>query len=242
MSHLAPLRTLTGLGQHSTFKPKTAPLSTLTFGENPEFQQMREQLLQNPDLSSYHTEKLEEFYTYLRQYSIQKALEQQYDDAQSARELSDSVLAAINDRAPPPDEGPDLANLAEEEKNQFEGRWNRQLQEHDEESKVKREQLDARHVEERAKFENLWMVEMPRRYRKPSPQLLQLRKIEKSLAVSGNFQKAKKVHCEVEQLAQMRILIHDDEVAHKKLMQKQQQEIELFETTRLHERSLLLAK
>jgi hypothetical protein len=241
MSRLAPFRTL-------PFKPKTAPPSTLTFSENSEFQQMHAQLLQNRDFSSHPTEKLEEFYTYLRQYSLQKALEQQYDDAQLARELSDSVLSAINDRIPPPEEGPNLANLAEAEKNQFEGRWNRQLQEYDDESQLRREQLDVRQTEERQKFENLWMEEMPRRYRKPSTQLLQLRKIEKSLAVSGSFEKAKKVHSDVEQLAQIEmtnaqaILIHDYEIAQKKLRQKQEQEMELFETTRLHERSLLLAK
>jgi hypothetical protein len=89
---------------------------------------------------------------------------------------------------------------------------------------------------------------MPRKYRKPSPQLLQLHKIEKSLAVSGNFQKAKKVHLEVEQLAHIEmanaqdLLIRDYENAHRVLSEKHRQDIELFEKTRLHERSILLAR
>jgi hypothetical protein len=248
MSRLAPLRTLTGLGQHPIHKPKTAPQATLTFGDNPEFQQMYDQLLHTPDFSTFSTDQLEAFYTYLRQYSLQRGLEQQYDDAQCAREMSDKVLAEVNRRAPQTVDGPDIANMAEHEKMEFEGRWNRQLQEYDEKSCSRREQLCARQADERAKFENLWMEEMPRKYRKPSTELLQLRKIEKALAVSGNFQKAKKVHGDVEQLAQIEmtnaqsLLIHDYEMAQKKLIQKHQQELELFETTRKHERSILLAQ
>jgi hypothetical protein len=246
-SRLAPLRALTELGQHAHPKPKTAS-TTLTFGDVPEFQQMREQVLQNADLSDYPTEKLENFYTYLRQYSLQKALEQSYDDAQSARDLSDRVLSEINSRSETAVNSSDLVDLAEREKSEFEERWGRELEECDAESRMRRQQLEERQSDERGKFENVWMVDMPRRYRKPSPQLLQLRKIEKSLAVSGNFQKAKKVHLEVEQLAQIEmanaqeLLIRDYETAQRKLAQKQRQEAELFERTRLHLRSILIAR
>jgi hypothetical protein len=209
---------------------------------------MREQILEDPDLSNYPTEKLEAFYTFLREYSLQKALEQSYDDAQFGRDLSDHVLSEINNRSGATVTSSELFDLAEREKSEFEERWSRELQDHDEQTRIRREHLEARQSDERSKFETLWRLDMPRKYRKPSPQLLQLRKIEKSLAVSGNFQKAKKIHLEVEQLAHIEmanaqdLLIRDYENAQRHLAEKHQQDLELFDMTRLHERSISLAR
>jgi hypothetical protein len=205
-------------------------------------------VLTSPDFSPYTTDQLSAFHIYLRQYSIQKGLEQRYDDAQRAHFLSDAVLSEINRRAPIAPSGPDLVNLADQERIEFESKWNRQIQDCDEKCQARRAQLDERQADERRRFEVMWMEEMPRKYRKPSPQLLQLRKIEKSLAVSGDFEQAKKIHADAEALARIEMenaqsmLIRDYEIAHHKMMQKQQQENELFEATRKEEKAVLLAQ
>jgi hypothetical protein len=237
-----------GINQPPVHKPQTAPRSALPFSENPEFSAMHEHLSRDADFSDYSNEKLEKFYTFLRELALQCGLAQEYDDAQSARDLSDLVLDELNHRKPAPDTGRGLVELAEQEKTDFEERWMRQLSEYDDQTRQKREQLKGRQADDEEKFEAMWMDDMPRKYRKPSCHLLQLRKIERSLALAGNYQKAKKAHLDVEQLAQIEMtnaqsqLMRDYEVARKKFVERQRQEIELFEVTREHDRSLLIAQ
>jgi hypothetical protein len=207
---------------------------------------MRDHLYQNLDFSPFDASKLEDFYVFLREFSIQRALVEEYTEAERARDLSDQVMKELERRNPRPSMIPTFSEANGRE--ELEQTWNAKFAEFQSQTIEKRDQLLARQAAETDEFEGQWMTQMPRKYRKPSVRLLQLKKIERSFAVSKNFSDARNVHSEVAELAhsEMEIaqsnLIRDYESAQRKLIERHQQELAVFQATRDHERLVLEAK
>lgn len=218
------------------------------FSDDPEFSSLREKLYIDPNFSECTNEKLEELHSYLREYSLNRGLHEDYDEAQRARELSNKVMNEISRRNTNTDTNSNLSESFENKKNQFTSKWDKKLNDYDDETAKKRKILQDKLDDEKDKFEELWRNEMPRKYRKPTPHLLQLKTIEKSYAVSGDFIKAKSAHQEFEKQANseaelaQRNLIRDYEIALKKFSEKQKKEILLFEESRKHHRNCLTAQ
>lgn len=227
---------------------KQRSVTAKPFSDDPEFTSIREKLYIDPDFSEYTLEKLEEFNSYLREYSFNRGMHEDYDEAQRARELSNKVACEISRRNTNTNSNSELTENFENQKNKFASKWDKELNEYDDETAKKRKALQDKLNEEKDKFEDLWRNEMPRKYRKPTPHLLQLKTIEKSYAVSGDFVKAKSVHQEFEKQAKYETesaqlnLIRDYEIAQKKFAEKQKKEIHLFEESRKHHRNCLIAQ
>jgi hypothetical protein len=231
-------------------KPKTVqslrPERPREYEESSEMAGIREQLYEDPDLSGFDTEKLNEIYASLREYRHHKALKQEYDEAQKARDLSEVVFQELQKRGPVSSATNFDENSLTARQNGFEDVWRRKMEKYDEETEVKIHGLREQQAERRREFENIWNQEMPRRYRKPSHQLLQLRKIEKSLALSSDFERAKVVHKEVEEMArrehevQQENLLRDYAFAQNKLLSRQKADIKTLEDSRAHSRRCLL--
>ena len=191
-------------------------------------------------LSDFSTEELQQVFPYLRDYSHRKGCEEDYDNAQTAFSLSEDVLNELKTRVSNQNSENQSSTIESSEQSSFEEKWEKQFKTYNEETDRKRKELEKSHEDQMASFEKLWNEDMPRKYRKPSPHLLQIKKVEKSLALSCDFERAKQVHQEYEQLAAKELeqaqenLNRDYEAAHTKLVQKQQQEIKNFEEVRFH--------
>jgi hypothetical protein len=205
-------------------------------------QTLREQLYSDPDFSGIETVTLDSLFCSLREYALQKGGQRDYDEAQKARDLSDKIrgeLAVRNAVVDPTDPGD-----AESKAKAFDEFWKREFEVFDSDSAARAEALEKEQEDQRQIFEVLWQTEMPPRYRKPSTRLLHLRRMEKCLAVCAEFEQAKAIHSEAEELSvqeweqQQALLIRDYEAAKRKLLAKQEAERELLQQTRQHERAI----
>jgi hypothetical protein len=127
---------------------------------------------------------------------VDQGLKEQYAEAALARDIGLAIKAELaarrgsGARAEKWDGETEAMRTGAEEK----------LWEFDEDTEKKRDGIEKRHAHGMEDFENLWREEMPPRYRRPSNQLLQLKAVEKSLAVAGQFEQAEAVHREAESL------------------------------------------
>jgi len=98
---------------------------------------------------------------------------------------------------------------------------------------------------ELAEFETLWKEKMPSKYRKPSQKLLKLKQIERTLAISADFDQARSVHDEAQALAEIeqneaqRSLMIDYKQAKKSLFEKHQKELSYINEYRRRKQSVL---
>jgi hypothetical protein len=120
----------------------------------------------------------------------------------------------------------------------------------------RRKDLDKHHEEELNQFEDKWnREEFLMRFAKPSSYLLQVKKIERSLVMAKDFEKAELYRKQVASLEKEESVLaqhraeREMKIQHQKLLDKQQIEVEAFERTCeqqrlvfLHDRELLLEK
>jgi hypothetical protein len=215
------------------------------YKEDPELQSLRQQLFGNPDLTAVETPQLNRLLPSLREYAHQQGANGNYDEAQCSWTLAEDVYRELKKR----NGAYDIDEHAFSSEHQdFEDKAQAQFDEFDRDSESRLAALAAQHEREREAFERTWAESMPRRYRKPSAQLLQLKRIEKSHALSADFEHAKQVHAEAERLAaaeqiqQQENLIRDYQVAANRLKTRQDWEIANLRETREHERSIMQEK
>jgi hypothetical protein len=219
-----------------------SPASPL-YSESAEMKSLRERLYARPDFSDIPADSLERLFCSLRGYLHQQAAVPDYDEASRAAELGEAVLHELERRGAQRRTATDLTFSSPY--GYFEEDWEARFRKHDSLREAKMAALLDRQRADRAHFEKVWTFEMPRRYRKPSSQLLQLRKQEKALALCGDFDGAKAVHEQVLDLQQREwqghqsLLVADYGKALAQLEAKQQAQIELLEDTRAHERDIL---
>jgi hypothetical protein len=149
-------------------------------------------------MSATTTADLLRLLAHLREYSQDQGLQEKYEEALRARDLADKVRATIQSRTPSRAGAFDHLTSSSED---FEANWAEQFSAFDEKMSKKRYALKLRHQEQMAEFEREWSEAMPRKYRKPSQNLLQLKAMERSLAISGQYNQAKLIHAEADVVA-----------------------------------------
>lgn len=219
-----------------------------------ELESIRQKLFENYqnatfDLNDYSTEELNDLLPFLRIYAHIKGNEEDYDNAQIAHLLTESINDELEHRNFTSDkEADEILKTLESQQKDFDDQWKQKFDDYDNDTTNKREELQKHHQQQLEAFEQMWAEDMPRKYRKPSPYLLQIKKIERSLASTNEFERAKQIHMEYEKQAQIEQeqaqhnLNRDYQIAQNKLFQKQQQELSNFEETRNHLRNLMNVK
>lgn len=163
-----------------------------------------------------------------------------YDTAEYFKEAEDRLN----------EESPDAATFAAEKKQRMRGvddriatmkqkideiksRWEEKIAAFDAEKKEKLEEIKARHEAELDRFEEHWNNPTTvMAFSKPSPQLLQLRKLQKTSALTNDFQRAKELkrrgdELEREETRQAeRKATASMKAAYRNLKEKQAKEIE----------------
>jgi hypothetical protein len=204
---------------------------------------LREQLDDNPDMSQIESDKLSQLFCSLREFAHHKGLAAEYDTAQKALTLSDAVCQEFTRRHPR--EPPDPASLAAESQ-AFEDHWREKMATFDQDSESRLAAMKDQQQKDFDDFEKLWSSDMPRRYRKASVRLLQLKRVERALARECEFERAKLIHGEAEamgaheQALQQENLTRDYHAARSRLIVKQQEDYENLVHTRAHERRILV--
>ena len=205
---------------------------------------LRDELLANQDFRHIKTAQLESVIPALREYVIEKGGKEDYVEAQRAQELSKAVMAEIDRRGNRRGGASSETDVSEQSRN-FEQAWKARFTRFDNETKSRRRTLEDSQERERQLFEKKWREEMPNRYRKPSMKLIQLKKVEKTLAATADFERAREAHEDVERQMQMEMeeaqnkLVKDYEAAKRRLEAKQKQLTDAFESQRELDRNLM---
>jgi hypothetical protein len=213
------------------------------YEEAPAMRSLRERLYGARDFAGIETDALDRLYCSLREYALQKGGRREYGEAQRAWALGGAVCAELHARHAPID--PDGPRGADACTRVFEEHLKGRFGDFDADSAARAAALKAEQEIQNKKFELFWETDMPSRYRKPSPALLQLRRREKCLAVCAEFERAKAVHEEAEALSaqermlQQATLNRDYEAAKRRWLARQAAERELLAQTRAHERAIL---
>ena len=222
----------------STVKPKS-------YLDDPQCNELREQLLKDKDFESVETEQLLSLLSHLREHSQSCALQENYKDAKKSRDLANDVREELKKRETVKKTVQDRQGEIAEMNNKFEESWKNKKQEYNEETKKKHEELKEQQAHQLRTFERVWKEEMPHKYRKPSNELLQLRQIEKSLAISGNIDEADDVHRKAdilqnqEALKAQNKLVVDYQKAKRRLLRNHKKEEQQFLDERERYRQIL---
>jgi hypothetical protein len=193
---------------------------------------LRDQLYENPDMTSNTDSELLRLLAHLREYCQVQSLNENYDDAAKASDLAELVRINMQSRAGSGTGTYDHLTSSSEE---FEANWAEHFRQFEERMEQKRDNLMARHQWEMEEFEREWSEEMPRKYRKPSAALLQMKAMERSMSISGQYDRAKALHNEAELLAAREAeilqsnLIRDYRLAKEAKVRRQRWEEEKFE-------------
>ena len=220
-------------------RPRSPPKE---YREDPELGALREKLYDNPDFRDIDTEKLNRLYWSLREYAHQCGGRADYDEAQRAIVLSNRIGDEMKMRG---SGGEGSVAFDSGDNSELARKWRKEFNEYDAETRKRLGEVDERHRMQRQEFERVWREDMPRKYRKPSTHLLQVKKIERSFAVSAQFEEAKRVHAEAAAIAaqerdqQQANLNRDYAVAKSKLEDKQRMERSQVEQARRDGRRIL---
>ena len=218
---------------------------------------IREELLKensNVNLSDFDIVTLNQLSEHLREYSACCVLQRQYDEAEQANALYERVKDEIqmnnlnknenceNDRYD--DEDIPYSELRKAKLQQFKD----ELENYDRITIKKRQELEEKLLNDIEIFEENWKENMPRKYRKPSSKLIELYEIERKFGLTGQFQEAKKIKSEADKLQSIEMaqaqkrLVHDYTIAKNQFDKQQAKEREIFEDTREHWRSVVIAR
>ncbi|KAH0794417.1 hypothetical protein GPJ56_001710 [Histomonas meleagridis] len=202
------------------------------------------------DFEDYDTDHLYLLMDHLHEYSTYCAMNRKYDKGKSSSLLYERVRQEINRR----NEG----NLAAKGNNldqdyedllqNAEENFQRELEDYDSVTEEKSQELEKKHKKEREEFDHYWQEVAPRKYRKPSPRLIDLMERERRMGITGEFDRAKATKIEVEKLQRIehsraqKQLLFDYENAKSKLGKTQSEERESFVNNRQHGREIILSR
>ena len=226
---------------------KQEPPKVQSMMDDPECISLREKLMENEDFAPLEVDDLNRLISHCREYSQYCAINENYAEALKAQTLGEHARQELTKRTTKIKSTTREIERQKETRAEFEERWKRNREDYEKETKDKTEQLQAKHDHETRIFEKNWKHTYPQRYRKPSQRLLQLKQIEKSLAVSCEIQRAAEVHEQVEALTRIEVekaqaaLIRDYQIAKEKHLAKQQEEMQRLLQTREEGRKLMEA-
>lgn len=203
--------------------------------------------LENPDFSDISLNDLKKLSAHMKEYQQDRALNEDYVHAREAAQISELIRKELQERNQNDKSHLISANTPANETylTDFEKQWNEKYQIFDNETEKRRNALLNSQKEEMDAFEKKWSEEMPRRYRKPSNQLLELKQTERNFALSGNFDEAERLHADVENLAKQEAeiiqkrIIRDYQKAKLRLSQRLQEELEKYDSSRQTSRKLI---
>ena len=227
-----------------TTRTKVAPKSLL---DDPKCISLRNHFFASEDYEKYKADELQLLMEHLREYTAFSASQRDYDEAERSSALYERLKAHLETRGGEEHENDDALSYEEfvERKQQ---EFIQELKDFDEITETKRAQLEEKQREETEVFEKRWREDMPPKYRKPSPKLLQLYEFERKLGMTGQFDRAKlaKVETEKQERLEMeqaqRLLIRDYNSAKAQHEREQREERRIFEDTREHWRSVIIAR
>ena len=225
----------------------TAPPPTKSYLNDPDIVSLREALDDGQSVTDEETATLRKLYVNLREFETQKRAEEDYTAAKKARDQAEAVLAEIQSREPKARafSGPVATTDA---KASYRNKWRESAAEFDKVTAEKRNNIIARQQQRMDRFNEHWGKDMPRKYRKPSFRLIQLKKMEHSLAASGDYEQASKYHREAEQLAKeetnraQKRLVQDYKVAQNNIYQRQANELQHFDSSRADAKRVMQSK
>lgn len=227
---------------------KTHQFTTESYLNDPECISIRDSLFN--DSSSFddiETPQMLRLLSHLREYTQFCALNEDYKTSKKSRNLANQVREELTKRGTQHYSIQEQKDEIDARISDFEERWSRKREDFSNETEKRMNDLNNRQQHELRKFERIWKEEMPHKYRKPSVRLLQLKQIEKNLAMTGEIDEADRIHgiseirmkYEMEE-AQNQLSV-DYEAAKVKLFQKQYEEKQKFHEQRNHENNLLEA-
>ena len=231
-------------------KPKTPRTKVVTKSliDDPNCVALRSHFFENDDYDKYKTDELRLLMEHLREYTAFCASQRDYDEAEKSSTLYERLKSHLDSCPPnsqePNDETLTYEELVERKRQEF----MKELNDFDDITAEKRAQLEQKQREETEAFEKHWRDDMPSKYRKPSPKLLQLYEFERKLGMTGQFERAKLAKIETEKQEQhemqqaQKLLIKDYNSAKSQFEKDQRDERTLFEDTREHWRSVILAR
>lgn len=219
---------------------------------------IRESLLNentNIKLSDLDMKTLSQLLEHLREYSAYCVLQRQYDEAEQANVLYEKIKDEVqmnnlnykfenNENSLYEEEDISYPELKKAKMQQFKI----ELEDYDLITIKKRQELDEKLLNDSKLFEENWKVNMPRKYRKPSSKLIELYEIERKFGLTGQFQEAKKIKIEADRLQNIEMaqaqkrLVHDYTIAKSQFDKQQEKERQIFEDTRNHWRSVVVAR
>lgn len=178
-----------------------------------EMQSLRDKLIEKYDIKEQDPNTLQNLCNYLREHAKQKGLEEDYAEATKSNNLFERLKKDINyvsskNTTRSTSENSEPTPKGKDKKVD----WDHLLEEHEKETEERSKELDDQQKAEMQKFEEYWFEKMPVQYRKPTTNFLQLKKIEKSLAISGKYDQANNIHVEAEKQNS-----HDQEVQQNQL-------------------------
>lgn len=227
-------------------RPKTTQRSTMnSLLDDPECNQQREALFENPNFEEYETTQLTKLKSHLKEYTKHCALNEEYAEAKKSRNLESLLQDELNTRGTYTKSIQELKDQQDRIDQEFEEAWQEKRDAFNADTDQRIQDLQDKHDHDFAKFERLWAEKMPDKYRKPSGRLLQLKQIEKSLALTGEIDQADFVHAEAERMQEMEmeyaqeILSRDYQIAKEKLLYEQNDEMQMLFDKREHERKIL---
>lgn len=236
--------------KHASTQPvkHTQPQSFL---DDPDCISMRESIENDPsainDIDPADKQKL---LAYLREYEIDRAMAEEYIEAKKAKQMVEEIKNSLSrsSRSRSALTPPNGKSCDNDRRAEFEQKHNEKLQQYNEETTTKRDYILKRHQQQLKRLEDHWTKEMPRKYRKPSNYLLQIKQREKSFAMTGDYDQAKGLHDQAEQLLQeeqraaQQILRADYCKARENLVHKQAIELLNFDNTRNEGKKVIEAK
>jgi hypothetical protein len=181
----------------------------------------------------------------LKEYSRRTALEGNFRDAKASRELETAVKEEITNRGNVKSRDGEVADDPAKRRENFKAFWAKEREKFDRTTEAKRSEITQRQAHEMRVFERIWREEKPQQYRKPSGQLLSMKRIEKSLILMGEIDEADSAHARANQQIKLEAAIAQEKLATEyeleksRRLAKHEQELKVFDDARATERLVL---
>ena len=217
----------------------------VSYLDDPDCISLRESLLKDPDFTKIEDDKLQKLNSHLREYLTDLSIHEKYDEAKQISLLSDYTKLEIQTRKRNASITSRSIASNRETKERIRQDFDEQIRVLNERLDEKIEKIKEQQKDEIEKFENTWSTEMPRKYRKPSQKLLELKEIERNLALSNDFEGAKRIHAEAVTMAEQetkaaqKLLVKDYRQARAQMEEKHKRDINTVETIRERKTNVL---
>ena len=226
------------ISQRNHFLNSTMPKFNTTFTKQPstlddrEMIQMRNDLFLDGQFSNYSDKQIFKFIAHLREYKTECAVNEEYDEAETCLKLIEEAKSELQNRKRPVEENKQSTDKTLQEQQNIINHYNNKIKEINESTDQQLQEMKKQQDKEWEEFENSWANEKPRKYRKPSTELLNLKEKEKSSALTRDYATAEMLHQEaaemitVERIEQQKRLRQDYLNAKRLMEEKHQKEID----------------